>query len=211
MTDHFNQFANYIQQSILDQTAINKRASTITYWSSVAYNFYMIFNFHGLFMVISALTHPSITRLIQTQKIADRLLETMNISIQKLITICDISNDFANYRIEIQRAKLPSIPYIGCVQKDLIYTQESFPNNYQNTDLINFSKCRKCFDLIKEVEKCQNQRYGYAEDERFQNLITNLPPQKELLDLMKKSQELEPRDPNDGHRRSTLLSFFQSK
>lgn len=191
MIDYFNRFSNYIQQSILAESGINKRASIYLYWMDVASRFYTVSNFHGVFSVISALTHPCIQRLHQTIKVSQELMGKMDVSFEFMEHICDISNDFAAYRTEFKKAPRPAIPYIGCLQKDLVYTQEAFPNHYMGTNLINFEKCQKCSNLVKEIEDLQNSRYCYKKHDKMQQLISELPEPKTLVELMHLSQEIE--------------------
>ena len=81
------------------------------------------------------------------------------------------------------------IPFIGCLQKDLIYVQEGFPNRIKG--LINFKKSRECVRLLSFVSQRQMRRYNFVEIEKIKELCVDFPEPPDTTELMKLSTEKE--------------------
>lgn len=192
LTQHFDKFSRYIQLTIIQGNDAKTRAKTFQQWVETAIAFREINNFHGVFAVICGLTHRSVQRLKDTLKIAMKSMSrSMKKSYEELIDLCDLQNDFHNYRPSIASAVEPCIPFIGCLQRDLIYVQEAYPNKIDG--LINFQKCTACISLIRQVERFQNEPFKFTPNEEIQYLIaeSSFPELPDTAGMMKLSIEKE--------------------
>ena len=186
LTDHFNRLASAITQSILNPENIQDRAAAYCHWAEVAIHLHNLRNYHGLFCTILGLHHRSIVRLTDTTSLAIKKLgKKRKKALAQLSTLCQIDNDYQVYREEITNADPPSIPFIGCFQKDMIYIGETYPNSVE--DLINFSKCRVSVKLVNAMTRFQNAKYVFNQHPAIISLVTDLPPEVELVELMKLS------------------------
>ena len=105
--------------------------------------------------------------------------------------ICDISNDFENYRNVFKNVAGPCVPFIGCFQKDLIYIQETYDDNIKG--LINFKKCDECVKIYEKIAKYQSEKYNFTEHPTIQILITDIPIEIDMKVLMNVSIRREPK------------------
>ena len=146
-------------------------------------------NFHGMFAVISGLTHRSVERMTDTMKFAMKTNTKRKRAYQEMVGLCDISGDYKNYRPVLAAAADECVPFIGCLQKDLIYISESFPNKID--DLINFNKCRMCAELIEKVKKYTQKRYFFNLVPHIQEMISSIPEPPDTVGLMQLSMDAE--------------------
>ncbi|KAH0786011.1 RasGEF domain containing protein [Histomonas meleagridis] len=191
LTEHFDKFSRYVQFTVINGNNAKARANMFNFWVDTAIAFKMINNFHGIFAVICALTHRSVKRLKETTKIAlKKMGRTKKRQYNELVDLCDLQNDFRSYRPALLSAIEPCVPFIGCLQRDLIYVQEGYPNEING--LTNVKKCEACYKLIKQVERLQNESYNFQEIDEIQNLIKNgYPALPDTIEMMKLSMEKE--------------------
>lgn len=192
LTQHFDKFSRYVQLTIIQGNDAKTRAKIFQQWVETAIAFKGMNNYHGVFAVICGLMHRSVQRLKDTLKIAMKSMSrSMKKSYEELIELCDLKNDFHNYRPVIRTAVEPCIPFIGCLQRDIIYVQEDYQNMIDG--LINFQKCIACVSLIGKVEKFQNGLYNFTYNEEIQYLISesSFPELPDTAGMMKLSIEKE--------------------
>lgn len=190
LIDRFNLESGYITKSILDGDSPQRRAKIYMHWIEVAEELLKNQNYHGIFTVMSGLKHQSIIRMKETMKVISKATCVRKSVIEKLMNLTEISNDFGNYRKELETKGQPAIPFIGCLQRDLVYIQESFPTRIN--DLINIKKLQHCDEVISKVTLFQGIGYPFIHLPQVQEILLNLPPPLELFDLMRLSQSKEP-------------------
>ena len=191
LIQHFNSFSNNVSISILVPASPHVRAKLFSFWIDVAYNCYKLNNFHGMFSIISGLIHPSVKRLKETIGFTFRTFSKRKSYFQEMENICDISNDFENYRNVFKNVAGPCVPFIGCFQKDLIYIQETYDDNIKG--LINFKKCDECVKIYEKIAKYQSEKYNFTEHPTIQILITDIPIEIDMKVLMNVSIRREPK------------------
>lgn len=185
---HFDLLSRYISHSIIFPATPKERAQEFKRWFDVGSKFEAQKNYNGLFSVICGITHRSVVRMEQTMKHAYRLCNKKELDY--LVDLCEIAQDFKNYRNKLRNVTDRCVPFIGCFQKDLVYIQESYPNNIG--DLINFKKCTEAYKLIETIQMYQNLGYEFYVNDTIQRLIEEIPPCGDTFDLIKLSQEREP-------------------
>ena len=179
---HFTNFSNYVSLTILLGETPKARGKIYKNWIDVAHEFLVLNNFHGVFSVMMGLIHRSVSRMTKTIKHALRTNSVRKANYENLLHICDISDDFQNYRKFISGIKDQCIPFIGVYQKDLIYVQETYPSKIDN--LINFKKCHECCKLISIIQNYQKKGYNFTVAHRIQQLLSYLPEPTDSKDLM---------------------------
>lgn len=193
LTKHFDMFSRYVMLLILNGESPKERAKIFEYFVDTAITLKEINNFNGVFAIMYGLTHASIQRLDKTLKYVNKSMKRSKKKIyDDLVSLCDFHNDFVNYREVIKEAIEPCIPFIGCFQKDLVYVQEKYPN--QINGLHNFEKFKSCVDLIKLLERFQNERYPFTKNKTIKKLITDFPEIPETIEMMKISASIEKKD-----------------
>lgn len=190
LTGHFNRLASAITKSILDPVTIQDRAAAYCHWVEVAIQLHELRNYNGLFCTMLGLQHRSVVRLTDTTAYATKKLDKKRKKAFALLSnLCQIDNDYQVYREEITGAAPPSIPFIGCFQKDMVYIGESYPNTVEG--LINFSKCRVSVKLVNGMTRFQNARYHFDRHPQLIRLLSDLPEEVDLMELMKLSMSRE--------------------
>ena len=190
LQNHFDILSRFVSKDIISRSDAKERGRRYNYWYEVSKHFNEQKNYNGLFSTIIGLTHPCVKRQTQTMKYGLKYVGKQKSTLDTLISICEISGDFKNYRPIINKAADCCVPFIGCFQKDLVYIQESYPNKIG--ELINFKKCVACVNLINQISQFQNERYYFQPVDTIQHLITTLPPPLDTKDLMIMSRQIEP-------------------
>ena len=191
LTKHFDRFSRLVQLEILEKPSAKERAKEFWHWVEVAEELRKMQNFHGMFSVVCGLTHRSVSRLPETMKLVGKAGKKEKKVLAYLTDLCDFSEDYAKYREMYKNVtdEYACIPFIGCLQKDLIYVQEGFPNRIKG--LINFKKSRECVRLLSFVSQRQMRRYNFVEIEKIKELCVDFPEPPDTTELMKLSTEKE--------------------
>lgn len=187
---NFDKLSAYVPFSIMNNPDPKVRGKLYIRWAEVAAHCYELKNFNGMFAVIVGLSHRCVRRMPQTMKYAQKASKDKKAILEEMFNICELSNDYKNYRPLYEATSDTCVPFIGCLQKDLVYIQECFPN--QIGDLINWKKSIACFDLISKVGLRQLNRYPLKKSPRIQQLIDEIPPPMDTIGLMTMSLRVEP-------------------
>jgi len=78
-------------------------------------------NFHGLSTVVGALVGPAISRL---KDCFDMIPSSYLKKMQKYEQYLNPQNNFQKYRKKIQNIKLPALPMVNVIMRDLIHFKE---------------------------------------------------------------------------------------
>jgi len=189
LTHHFDVFSRFVSFTVIQKDNPHDRGHLYKYWVDVAEEFLNHQNLHGMFAVMSGLTHVSITRMAETMKFAKKTNGARKKVMQQLIELTDFSQNYSNYRKFIETPHHPRILFLGAYQKDLIYVQEQFPNKIDG--LINFRKSTKCVELVYRIEDTQNEKFQFHIVPKIRELITNIPNPPESTKLMEMSMQKE--------------------
>jgi hypothetical protein len=123
---------------------------------------------------------------------------------QKLHGYISREKNFQNIRFAIQKLKPPAIPYIGLYLTDLTFIEDGNPK-YVNGK-INFIKCRKFADVIRNMKVYQTTRYALEEVEDLSDILKNINylEEQEMTEMSMKLYNKK--DNNQG-----LLGLFKKK
>lgn len=191
LVKYFNTFSITVSHSVIKGNDPIERGRIVKKWIDVAEAFYSMNNFNGVFAVIYGITHRCVKRMEKTMKVAMKTNSHRKEMFKKLVTMCDTSNNFLNYRTVLNTATEPCIPFFSCFQKDLIYVKECIPNTIDG--LINVKKCSETVKtILYQIDKFQNERYPFIKERRIQEIIRNLTEDIDTIELMKISHEKEP-------------------
>ncbi|KAJ6246040.1 guanine nucleotide exchange factor [Anaeramoeba flamelloides] len=186
MINKFNEFSKYVIESIVSQTSVKKRANEFFRWIKVAKELHDIQNFESLMLVLAGLSNSCCKRLKATKNemsknslsLMDQLKETVS-----------SNKGFKKYRDLLSKIKLPAIPYLGVFLTDLTYISDGSPSKMEG--LINFSKCKLLYNVIREITKYQKVNFNFSEiyqiQEIFKQELTN-KNEKELYEISLKNE-----------------------
>jgi len=187
MIQTFNKLSNWVGTEIVQQEDLEKRAAVMEKMIELANHCKELNNFNGLFSVISGLNLASIFRLKNTWAAISEEHRNMYTELNKYI-----SRDF-NFRYirnALKNVKPPCIPYIGLYLTDLTFIEEGNPK-YINQK-INFVRCRRFAEVIRDMQTYQNTRYALHPYPELQDMIKNIQnvlPEEEMYQQSLKVEE----------------------
>eukprot|EP01102_Stenamoeba_stenopodia_P009133 TRINITY_DN2679_c0_g1_i1.p1 TRINITY_DN2679_c0_g1~~TRINITY_DN2679_c0_g1_i1.p1 ORF type:complete len:917 (-),score=231.43 TRINITY_DN2679_c0_g1_i1:139-2889(-) len=167
---YFNKLSMWVSSEIVSTPNIRQRGSLLSRFIEFAQALRKLNNFNSLMSVMSALQHSAITRLKQTWK----LISPKHLQIyEQLCDLASLDGNHGAYRLAIQRASPPYIPYQGLYLKDLTFIEEK-PTVMDN-DHINFGKLNHLAKIVSSVQ--------HAQEVPYKNLNTDPSIQALLEDL----------------------------
>jgi len=187
---YFDQLTRFVSFSVVFGTNERERADIYTMWAKVSIHLRQSNDFMGLFSVISGLTHKSVSRLIKTIRLSLKYLGKQKSTFESLFVICEMDNDFKNYREVISSSPSPSIPFIACFQKDWVYFRETYCP--PPLGLISIKHLESAVEMLDRVSWYQNDEYSFSTDENIQSLLRGLPDPPSSKSLMAISLLREP-------------------
>jgi len=171
MINWFNQLSNWVGSVIVQLPELEDRVKMMGKFIELANHCKELNNFNALFSVLSGLALASIFRLKQTwaalppedlQKYKD---------LQKYTSR---EKNFKEVRVAIRSVKPPCIPYIGLYLTDLTFIEDGNPKYVG--DKINFVKCRKFAEVIRDMQTYQNSRYALQEVPEVRDMLLAVVP-----------------------------------
>ncbi|EAY06440.1 RasGEF domain containing protein [Trichomonas vaginalis G3] len=200
MINYFNDFSCFVSRSIINASPDpHERARVIKRWVDIAYiclnpeqqdsaPYNKFVNYHAVFAIMYGVTHPSINRLTETQKFATRTNKVRNAHIQEMNELINQVGNFKVYKEKLANTAR-CLPFVGVLQKELVYITEMFPNTIDG--LINFKKCTEIVKFIRLVESYQESP-NIIPHKRIQDLIQGIPKDIGIIALIQESQKAEP-------------------
>ncbi|KAL7715240.1 Ras guanine nucleotide exchange factor [Entamoeba marina] len=157
---HMARFSNHVihvvQNRILQFQLTSDRAFALKYFISVAKHLKSLNNFDGLKAVLAGLASTAVFRLRNTWDMLD--LEDI-VEYEKLDEFVAATNNFSQLREATKLACPPSIPFIGSILTDLIYTSDG--NKSAEGDMINFYKVRGIGNILVDLQNKQKATFPY--------------------------------------------------
>lgn len=214
----FNNLSEVVSSSVF-LTSANKskrkqRAKIVEKWILTAQKCKEFLNFAAVVSILGGLQNPTILRLKRTwESVPSKSMAAM-VELQQL---CLIDDNWANYRAVIATRSIaaPTVPYLGVNLKDILFVEDGVseflplvshegpsmvlsqslnsPGNELQPPvrLINFSKKRKCADLIRDLQSYQRHPYGFKKIATIETMLLFIPTLNEA-DLYSLSKTLEP-------------------
>eukprot|EP00484_Ammonia_sp_Unknown_P005090 CAMPEP_0197074410 /NCGR_PEP_ID=MMETSP1384-20130603/211094_1 /TAXON_ID=29189 /ORGANISM="Ammonia sp." /LENGTH=763 /DNA_ID=CAMNT_0042513251 /DNA_START=2403 /DNA_END=4694 /DNA_ORIENTATION=- len=179
MIRQFNELTNFVTLQILWEESVKSRAKELQYMIQMAQRFRKLQNYNGLMAVFGALNAAPIHRLkFAWQRVSERYKKVFE-SIKSLFSH---ESNFKNYRTVFRDVTPPAIPYLGLFLQDLVFIEEGNAKYTKNEDLeqqglkmINFKRCIRMMDRIKNIQEYQQTSYEEAgvlkPNEQLQKLL----------------------------------------
>merc|ERR1719242_2935458 len=163
LIQQFNNFTIFIQIQILKESSLKKRALALKRIIKMGEHFRQTRNYNSLCAVFSALNSAPIHRL---KLCWQRVPEKNPMAFQQWSQIFSRDGSHRNLRQLLRRAGgNPCIPHIGLFLQDLVFIDEGNQGKYQlqnfkNTEILNFNKCVRIADRIKNLQLFQKHKYS---------------------------------------------------
>ncbi|KAF9330033.1 hypothetical protein BG006_006966 [Podila minutissima] len=187
-----NSYANWINEIVLSEPDIKKRAAILKHLVAVAEKLRQLNNFSTLSTTTAALSLSPIHRLKRTWEIVPS--KTMN-TLAALGKLTSSARNWADYRVEIHSVNPPCVPFVGVYLTDLVMIEDGNPDILARTENhINFKKRVGVAEVIREIQQYQNVPYCLTVVPEIQAFIRRgLDKAKNVSELYDMSLALEPR------------------
>ncbi|KAF9897972.1 hypothetical protein BX616_004683, partial [Lobosporangium transversale] len=191
MIETSNLYANWINEIVLSEKDIKKRALIIRHLITVAEKLRLLNNFSMLYSTTAALALSPVHRLRRTwELIPYRVMNTFT----QLQQMTSPAKSYRDYRQELHSANPPCVPFVGVYLTDLVMIQDGNPDFLKGTDQhINFYKRVSTAEVIREIQQYQSVPYCLTVVQEIQTYIRKgLDHAKSVQDLHEMSVALEP-------------------
>ncbi|KAJ6238613.1 ras guanine nucleotide exchange factor i-related [Anaeramoeba flamelloides] len=192
----FNDFSKYFAEQIVSEKFIKQRAAQFVKWIKITTLLREMNNFDTVLAVVAAIGSSACSRLKFSQnEVSIKLWKNFDLIRDSLTN----EYGYKMYRQMLEECELPAIPYLGVYLTDLTFISDGSPDTIDG--LINFSKRKLLFNVIKKIKKFQSVSYNFIEIYQITKLL-----KKRLSTATEKSLYLisvkhEPR----GVQRSDLI------
>ncbi|KAF9178195.1 hypothetical protein BGZ51_008030, partial [Haplosporangium sp. Z 767] len=192
MIETSNLYANWIDEIVLSEKEVKKRAAIIKHLVMIAERLRQLNNFSLLSATTAALSQSPIHRLRRTWELVPS--KTMN-SLALLQALTSSAKNWADYRAELHSVNPPCVPFVGVYLTDLVMIQDGNPDFLRKTDNhINFYKRVSTAEVIREIQQYQSVPYCLTTVPEIQAFIRRgLDNTKSVAELYDMSLALEPR------------------
>jgi len=188
--DYFNRIAQWVANSIVLEPLLANRAKIMKHHIMIANELRNLHNYHLMTSIISGLNNSAVLRLKWTKLKLPKHVQKM---LEELEDLTNMEGSYKNFRYELDRAVLPSIPYLGVYLMDLTFVEDGNPDSREN--LINWEKRKLYFNIINQIQKFQSTPYNLKPVESIQKFFAGV---KATITndraLYQKSLDLEPRN-----------------
>ena len=195
VTNKFNQWGQWVATDILKRTDAQDRADVIAHFIKIADACKDLKNYNSCYALLGGLNLSSVsnTRLKLTwQKVNKAALSKYS----KLMEFFAVTKNYKIYREELFKQTPPLIPYFALYPKYLFNIEENTSTfEEENPSLINVSKLRSIYQIMKEIKSFQTGTYDLIKVDQIWDFIKNI----DVLDeqsLFTLSLKYEPKDKN---------------
>ena len=193
----FNKTAQWVASEILTTSNPKMRVKVLERFIEVLKGLKTVQNYHGLFVIYSALNMTCIQKLTTLWESVNSKHITTIREIERLI---DSRSNFKNYRSLIKKIQLPYVPFEGLLLQDITFIEEN-PDTLDS--MINFEKMEMLAKVLKTVKSMQQVPYKFKESAFIAEYIKRdlLLTEEELYKLSKNIHLSESQKSIDGFNR----------
>jgi hypothetical protein len=155
MIDHFNVISMWVASEIVNTEDLKDRANALKKFIQVCDLLFELGNFNGLMEVVAGLSLGCVQRLHKTWSLAGSGLKS---TFEKFSHIMTTKQNFQTYRHALSGTKLPAVPYVGVLLRDLIFIEEGNPLRLAN-GFFNFDRISLLGRLMLEIQQFKRVSY----------------------------------------------------
>jgi len=162
MINQFNNLTVFVQLQILQEKSLKDRGKAIKRIIKMGERFKTLKNYNSLCAILGALNSSPIHRLKSAwQRVPEKQLNMF----ESFKTIFINTRNFRNFRQLFRNVSPPAIPYFGLFLQDLVFIDDGndqFKKNEnfkQHGFMVNFNKCVRTMDRIKNIKLYQTNPY----------------------------------------------------
>merc|ERR1719361_2378252 len=162
MINQFNNLTVFVQLQILQEKSLKDRGKAIKRVIKMGERFKTLKNYNSLCAVLGALNSSPIHRLKSAwQRVPEKQLNLFESFKQIFVN----TRNFRNFRQLFRNMSPPAIPYFGLFLQDLVFIDDGndqykkIDNFKQHGFMVNFNKCVRTMDRIKNIKLYQTNPY----------------------------------------------------
>eukprot|EP00485_Elphidium_margaritaceum_P004231 CAMPEP_0202693288 /NCGR_PEP_ID=MMETSP1385-20130828/7442_1 /ASSEMBLY_ACC=CAM_ASM_000861 /TAXON_ID=933848 /ORGANISM="Elphidium margaritaceum" /LENGTH=1095 /DNA_ID=CAMNT_0049348947 /DNA_START=39 /DNA_END=3326 /DNA_ORIENTATION=- len=176
MIQQFNNLTVFVQFQILSEKNVRDRGKSIKRVIKMGEKFKELKNYNALCSILGALNSSPIHRLkMAWSKVPPKQLEHFEGFKQIFVN----SRNFRNFRTIFRNCSPPAIPYFGLFLQDLVFIDDGndqfkqIDNFGQHGFMVNFNKCVRTMDRIKNIRLYQINSYKeqIKDNEQLQKVL----------------------------------------
>ncbi|KAG1472044.1 hypothetical protein G6F56_001776 [Rhizopus delemar] len=159
MTQRFNKLNRWVINELVGIKSLKLKKVLITKFIEISKICFELNNFHSSMIITMGLS-STCTKLKQAwQSLSHRDTNTFRL-LQKLL---NVNANMRYYRHKLQSVqKLPCIPFLPVVLKDLVFLKEN--TSWLEPELINFAKYRSIQQSVTKHQKWTSKPFWFAQD-----------------------------------------------
>jgi len=162
----FNHISGWVATELLSVQDLSQRAKVLSTFIKLAGRCRKLNDFQTLFAILSGLSISSVFRLKQTwQQLSHKVTNKFNI----LCSLISTPSMYKNYRIALQTAKLPIIPYLGVFLADITFLLDT--SHVIELPQVHIRKCEVMASVLREVVKYQQVPMPYCKSKYCEMLM----------------------------------------
>jgi len=178
----FNDVVWWLVTQVVTEKRAAKREALLNKYIDVAAHLKELNNFNSLMQFVAALGSAPLQRLVPHA--------FRRAAYQELRQIMDHSSNYKKYRLELDSANPPLVPYIGCFQTDLVFVEDGNKIRLSNGH-IHFKKCYLVAEVIQKIQQYQQTPFNLQPVPVLQQFLQNISPLSED-ECWKLSCEIKP-------------------
>ncbi|PRP76499.1 hypothetical protein PROFUN_15151 [Planoprotostelium fungivorum] len=206
LVDRFNTVSYWVSTEIVIQSELKERVNVLRKFIIIAEHLRDLGNYNGVMEIIAGLNSFVITRLQSTWAQTPQRYVT---SFNDLNQLMESRSNYRDYRLHMRDRKLPVVPYLGVILRDVLFIEEGNKNYVGDSKegIFNFEKIQLLGEVLSNVRRQQEVGYGFETIPALQNYFKTLISFPEEV-LYKQSLMCEPNAASSGNSPAASSSEF---
>lgn len=155
MIDHFNIVSMWVAEEIVNTEDLKDRVNALKKFLTVCELLFELGNFNGLMEVIAGLSLGCVQRLHKTWSLAGSGPKAV---FERFSNIMTTKQNFQSYRHALSATKMPAVPYVGVILRDIVFLEEGNPLKLPN-GFFNFDRIQLLGRLMLEITRFKRTAY----------------------------------------------------
>jgi len=193
MIGRANHLSFWVASLLLWAPTAAERTKVLTKFIMIAQHLHELHNFNTLMGVVAGINMSAVSRLKHTFADLDKKVRDVMDQLQQLL---NPGSSFKSYRQELQKCRLPCMPYLGTYLTDLTFMEDGNPDFFASkgsAPVINFFKRELVYNTLREIRMYQESGYKFPIVEPIHTFLQTLPFAEEK-DLYELSLHREPKE-----------------
>ena len=172
LVNNFNLISLWVASEIVKTEDLKERVQVLKKFVNVCDFLFELGNFNGLMEIVAGLSMSAVQRLGKTWSFAGSGTKS---TFERFSNIMVTKLNFQTYRHALSNVKLPALPYVGVLLRDLIFIEEGNPQTLSN-GFFNFDRIHLLGKFILDIQRYKFTSYDIPVSPPIQNYFSSLKP-----------------------------------